>query len=144
MQAKLNMEENWKNQANKGRKSRGPKSLQASQESRAAQQNETLQPPKLRLLENGSLGGFVSDGDKQVQLKNTCNLDSICHLLAVAYVDSKTAREFISDASDKNLIMKRVKLLATEGAVITARSGPRLEGRPLNLPPGFYTLPAPL
>ena len=74
-----------------------------------------LKEPKKRLLLNGSISGPLSiQQGRFLMIYNTCPFDSLCQLLATAYIDRSTYRAAV-DAS-KNTFMEASRFLAVYGA----------------------------
>ncbi|KAJ1523210.1 hypothetical protein ONE63_001097 [Megalurothrips usitatus] len=111
----LGEKENWRDLADKGRKTR-TKFFVHSCETRLAQEVGTMKPPKERLLQNGSLLGTLTTEDgRSIVLKNTCNIDSLSQLLSVAYTDRPEVRDAINHSSC--LAFQLAQSLAIKGAV---------------------------
>lgn len=89
----------WKKKSNPGPARSRTKFFKPSIETRLAQETQVLKPPRSRLLSNGSLLPTLHTEEGTYVLKNTCNLDSLCHLLAAAYVDHPTTRNCMDQSS---------------------------------------------
>lgn len=117
--ADLNNVENWKNLAPKPSKLAGRenKIIINCPEILAAQERENVKQPKKKLLINGNMfDNFVKIRKNfDVQVQNTCSVDSVCQILVQGWIDYAHIRSLISGSNNK--LMQVVASLATKGAV---------------------------
>ncbi len=80
-------------------------------------ESNSLQPPKVRLLENGLKKGFLrTSGNSEAQVTNTCGFDTLVQIITSALIQYESYRMSL-DPYVQHDVIKVCQSLAVKGAV---------------------------